>query len=197
MALVSAGRAWHNGAHIVEAGMNVHRRQFGIAAILAATLAATPLAAQQTTPPPATPPAVQDKEERHEGYYYPPITSRETYGPRSKRQPEATRTTRIAFATEISNKMISANYPPLYAIFAKGEDAEKLIIVAITDDYFGTLYRGRGLLAMLTAQARTTPIFTKFGVEDFFTFFDLAHMLGYKQITISDGKSYAHQITLK
>ena len=56
---------------------------------------------------------------------------------------------------------------------------------------------GHSFVQQLTAQARTTPIFTKFGVEDYFTFFDLAHMLGYKQITISDGKTYAHQVNLK
>lgn len=196
--------------------MHIRRATFGlIGAVLA--MAAVPSLAQQA-PPPATPPAVvqpatppatqpppaakvpaaaQNKEEGHDGYYYPPVTTRETYSARSKLQPEANRTTRIAFATEISNKMLSASYPPLYAIFAKGEQGEKLIIVAISDNYFGNLYRGRALLAMLTAQARTTPIFTKFGVEDFFTFFDLAFMLGYKQITISDGKTYTHQISLK
>lgn len=206
-------RRWQNGGLALEAIMQLRRRYFGFAVLTIGMMAAAPLTAQQTNPPPANPPAtqpatqpstqpatqpaVQNREERHDGYYYPPVSSRETYSPRSKRQPEATRTTRIAFATEISNKMISATYPPLYAIFAKGDDGEKLIIVAISDNYFGNLYRGRALLAMLTAQARTTPIFTKFGVEDFFTFFDLAHMLGYKQITISDGKTYTHQITLK
>jgi hypothetical protein len=34
-------------------------------------------------------------------------------------------------------------------------------------------------------------------VADSYTFFDLAKMLGFTEITVSDGVTYAHQITLK
>ena len=42
-----------------------------------------------------------------------------------------------------------------------------------------------------------TPIFQEYGVEDYFTFFDLAKMLGFVQITISNGRDFAHQVTLQ
>ena len=60
-----------------------------------------------------------------------------------------------------------------------------------------TLYRARGVLAQLTARARGTELFRKLAVEDFFTFFDLAWMLGFQRITVSDGLAYAHQIKLE
>jgi hypothetical protein len=45
--------------------------------------------------------------------------------------------------------------------------------------------------------ARSTPIFQDFGVEELFTFFDFAKMLGYSQITISNGRDFTHQVVLE
>jgi hypothetical protein len=95
---------------------------------------------------------------------------------------------------EITAGMLSRPHPPDYAMFVKGEDAEKLIIVALRDGVIDTLYRGRALLAQLTSVARATPFFRELGVEDYFTFFELARIVGFEQLTISDGESYAHQI---
>ena len=59
------------------------------------------------------------------------------------------------------------------------------------------LPEARALFANLTAVARTTPIFQEYGVEEFFTFFDFAKMLGYTQITISNGRDFTHQVFLE
>ncbi len=58
-------------------------------------------------------------------------------------------------------------------------------------------HRARAVFANLTAVARVTPIFQEYGIEDYFTFFDLAKMLGFVQITISNGRDFAHQVTLQ
>ena len=50
---------------------------------------------------------------------------------------------------------------------------------------------------MLTAVARTTEIFQQFRVENEFTFLDLCKMLGFDQLTISDGRSFSHQFTIE
>ena len=65
------------------------------------------------------------------------------------------------------------------------------------DDTYNTLYRMRALLAMLTARARTTPIFREYQVEDVFTFLDLLKLLGFRQITVTDGDRFAHQIRIE
>jgi len=93
--------------------------------------------------------------------------------------------------------MLRNPYPPEFAIFAKGEEGEKMIIVSMKADVFDTLYRMRGLLATLTAVARTTNMFQENAVEDYFTFFDLAKMLGFELITVSDGRAFAHQIVIE
>jgi hypothetical protein len=82
------------------------------------------------------------------------------------------------------------------AIFAKGAEAEKLIITALGPGRYDTLYRIRGLLALLTAEARQTPIFQDLQVEDVFTFLDLLGLLGFQQLTVTNGDNFAHRIEL-
>jgi hypothetical protein len=136
--------------------------------------------------------------DRHANYYYPKPAATETYKARAERLPEASRRSRIAFITHVMNEMIRKNpYPPPYAIFAKGAEAEKLIIVGLTGDSYDSLYRMRALLAVLTAVARATPLFKEERVEDYFTFLDLCKMLGFQLLTVSDGKAFAHQIKIE
>ena len=82
-------------------------------------------------------------------------------------------------------------------MFAKGDYAEKMIIVAVGDGAFDTLYRARALLAELSAVARLSPVFREYQVEDIFTYFDLLKLLGFERLTISDGKTFAHQVNIK
>ncbi|WP_420348915.1 molybdopterin-guanine dinucleotide biosynthesis protein A [Pelagibius sp.] len=136
-------------------------------------------------------------DDRHAGYYYPEPTSRETYQARSFTLPETSRKSRIAFVTGITSEQNKAPYPPTAAIFAKGSEAEKLIIVALDDGRIDTVFRARAIFAQMTAVARLLPVFSELGVEDFFTFFDLAKMLGFEQITISNGRDFAHQVMIR
>jgi len=131
---------------------------------------------------------------RHAGYYYPPPASKEVYTARSAILPEADRKLGIAFVTSITNQLAARHYPPTAAIFAKGEHAEKLIIIALEDGRIDTLFRARAIFANMTAAARVMPLFKQHGVESWFTFFDLAKMLGFEKVTISDGRDFAHQV---
>ena len=135
--------------------------------------------------------------DRHAGYYYPEPTSREVYEARSQTLPNADRATRIGFVTGIAKHIAEQPYPPQAVMFAKGTEAEKLIIVALVDGPIDTIYRARAVLANMTAAARLLPAFQEMGVQDWFTFLDLAHMLGFKQVTISDGRDFAHQLIIE
>jgi len=136
-------------------------------------------------------------EDRHAGYYYPPPSSEETYKARARALPEANRSLRLGFVTGVANELQQRPYPPTAAMFAKGAEAEKLIIVALEDGRIDTIYRARALFANLSAVARTTPIFQEYGVEELFTFFDFCKMLGFTQITISNGRDFTHQVILE
>lgn len=142
-------------------------------------------------------PSAGNAGDRHAGYYYPAPETREVYKARASTLPEANRRSRIAFVTGLTNRMLKNPYPPEFAIFAKGAEAEKLIIVSLRGGVYDTLYRMRGLLAILTAVARSTPLFQDNAVQAYFTFFDLAKMLGFEIITVSDGRDFAHRITLE
>ena len=99
--------------------------------------------------------------------------------------------------TGVAAMMAKRAYAPSYALFAKGGEAEKLIIVALSDGPLDTLFRARAVLAELTAFARTMPIFAEYGARDRYTFFDLAKILGFRQITLSDGRTFTHQVTIE
>jgi hypothetical protein len=136
-------------------------------------------------------------EDRHAGYYYPPPQTIETYQARTETLADSGKTRRIGFVVQLTRQMLHNPYPPDYAVFAKGDEAEKFLIVALKDGVIDTLYRARALLAMLTAVARGTPLFAKLGGEETLTFFDLLKILGFTQLTISDGDGFAHQVVIE
>ncbi len=135
--------------------------------------------------------------DRHAGYYYPEPESTEVYEARVPVLPGSDRTRRVGFVTVMTNEMLKNPYPPQFAIFAKGEAAEKLIITALNENTYNTLFRARGLFAMLTAVARGTQLFRDNPEAIRYTFFDLAHLLGFEQITFTDGVDFAHRIELR
>lgn len=143
------------------------------------------------------PPSAAVADDRHEGYYYPDVTSRETYTARSVTLPDSDRARRIGFIVGLTRQQLGQDYPPELAVFAKGEQAEKMIIVALNRNAISSLYQARGMLAQMTAVARSTEVFIQNRVEDTYTFLDLLKLLGYRQLTVSDGLSYAHQITIE
>jgi hypothetical protein len=135
--------------------------------------------------------------DRHEGYYYPTIKSRETYTSRAQELPDSDRQRRLSFVSLLSQQQAERPYPPRYAMFAKGEEAEKFILIGFEGSGINTIYRARALFAAMTNLARLTPLFQELQVDDLFTFFDLLKLLGFTQITVSDGDKFTHQITLK
>lgn len=131
-----------------------------------------------------------------DGYYYPVPQTEERYRPRVPLLPGTDRLTRVAFTTGLTQQMLASPSPPRFAIFPKGEDGEKLIIVAVQDGAYNTLYRLRALMAMLTAYARSSPAFENHPHPEKLTFLDLIYLIGFKQITLSDGREIAHRIIL-
>jgi len=142
-------------------------------------------------------PALAQEDDRHVGYYYPEPQTSETYTARVTMLPDSDRNRRIAFVTGLTKQMLAGQYEPSYAVFAKGDDAEKLIIVSFEDGRLNTIYRARALLAELTAVARLTPFFQQNTMAEQATFLDLLKLLGFSQLTVSDGDKFAHQITIE
>lgn len=136
-------------------------------------------------------------QEGHAGYYYPEPLTREEYVSRARAMVDANRSQRLQFTQGLTLAQLQRPYPPSFAIFAKGDEAEKMIIVSMSAGYADTLYRMRGFLAILTHIARESPMFVSFKVEEIFTFLDLLKLLGFEQLTVTDGDRFAHQILIK
>jgi hypothetical protein len=170
-------------------------RRIMLISVLLLPIAAASAAASEKPATPAA--AAKVPESQHEGYYYPKITSSEVYKARTKVLPKTSRHDRLLFLSATTQQQGAANYAPRYVMFAKGEEAEKLIIVGLDDETLGTIYRARALLAALSALARLTPLLREADLEDTLTFYDLVKAMGFTQITISDGRRNSHRITLQ
>ena len=137
-----------------------------------------------------------DEGDHHEGYYYPKPTSIEHYPARVYTLPESDRVRRQAFVIGLTKQLVGGQYAPSYAVFAKGNGSDKLIIVALADGQLNTIYRARALLATFTSVARSTSFFQQNTQPDESTFLDLLKLLGFKQVTISDGRDFTHQMII-
>jgi hypothetical protein len=55
----------------------------------------------------------------------------------------------------------------------------------------------RALLANLTAVSRVTPFFRENTLPEYATFFDLLKLLGFEQLTVTDGVALTHQVIIE
>ena len=129
-----------------------------------------------------------------EGYYYPPITSSESFARTLAEAPPAGREERIAFVTQFTREQLGLGYAPRFALLAKGGEAEELIIVALDDEVFRTLHRARAVMAQLSAPARMTEFFARNRVADVATFYDMLKLMGFRNLTLSDGVAWSHRV---
>lgn len=136
-------------------------------------------------------------EGRHEGYYYPPPNSEETYVARVESMPDASRRTRVAFVTGLTAQQSRSAYPPTYHLFAKGDGAQKFILVSVDRNKYSTLYQLRALLAAMTALTRNTPLFQDTAMPENLTFLDLCKLMGVEEIVVSNGDTVAHRINIR
>ena len=158
----------------------------------------TPPAAATASPAATKSPAeTGSPAERDAGYYYPPPQTREDYRSVATTLADSTRERRIGFVTGMTQEMLNNHFAPQFIMFAKGDEANKLIIVSVQDGAYDTLYRARALFAMLSAIARLTPYFKENAVSAVFNFFDLCKLLGFTEVTWSDGKALAHQVKIE
>ena len=162
-------------------------RQFRFAAAISCLLFASAFAAS----------AQEVSDDRHAGYYYPLPQTSETYTARVVTLADSDRVRRIGFVTGLTQQLLTTPYPPDFAVYTKGSEAEKMIIVSLSGNRYNTLYRMRGLLANLTAQSRLSTFFQENTLAEHATFFDLLKMLGFTQLTVTDGDAFAHQITIE
>ena len=134
--------------------------------------------------------------ERHIGYYYPEITSSEVFD-RVIRRPGSNKSVRVDFLTTLTQSQLAAPETPRFIFSAKGEGARDLILVALDDEVFRSLYRARAVLAQLTSSIRSSPLIVQQDLQTVATFFDLLQMLEFDSLVITDGTSWSHRVDFK
>jgi hypothetical protein len=141
--------------------------------------------------------AATSGEDRYIGYYYPKPTSTETFESTLQTIAGVDRPQRVQFVTVISQGTLQSAYRVPYAVFVKGEKADKLIVVGLQRGELDTVYRQRALLANMTTMARLSPFFQEHTVAEDATFFDLLKLLGFTSVTVTDGDKSTHQVIVK
>jgi hypothetical protein len=131
-----------------------------------------------------------------DSYYYPPVTSEELFSRKIIDNQQPGRAVRVGLMTQITKSQLAAPESPRFVVFAKGSKAQNMIIVALDDDVFKTLYRARAVLAQLTSSARGSEFFAN-NIQDYATWFDLANMLGFEDLVISDGETWSHRVVFE
>jgi hypothetical protein len=170
-----------------------------VAATCALLLAAASASAQTGKPVAATTakPAAAAKDDKYVGYYYPKPNTVETFESSMQTIANADRAQRVQFVTVMSQGTLQSAYRVPYAVFAKGEKADRMIIVGMQQGELNTIYRMRALLANMTTMSRLSPFFQERTVAEDATFFDLLKLLGFRDVTITDGEKLTHQVTIK
>ncbi len=128
-----------------------------------------------------------------DSYYYPPVNSEEVFARDLALVPIPRRAVRVGLITRITRTQLAAPESPRFVIFAKGDEAKHMIIIALDDQVFKTVYRARAVLAQLTTNVRNADFFTG-NIEDYATWFDLAKLLGFDDLVISDGATWSHRV---
>lgn len=167
------------------------------AALALGLLLAGAAAAQDKKPAKPAAAATTAGDDRYVGYYYPKPSAVENYESTLKTIDGVDRPQRVQFVTVISQGTLQSAYRVPYAVFVKGEKADKLIIVGLARGELDTVYRQRALLANMTTMARLSPFFQEHTVAEDSTFFDLLKLLGFSSVTITDGDKSSHQVTIK
>lgn len=147
-------------------------------ALLAALFLATSVAAQ----------------DRYVGYYYPEITSEETFDRVVRASQGAGKAVRIDFVNVLTTAQLEAPESPRFVFFTKGEAAKTLILVALDDDVFSTIYRARAIMAQLTVSVRKGGFFRTEELQYVATFYDLLQLMQFDELVISDGETWSHRV---
>jgi hypothetical protein len=130
-------------------------------------------------------------------YYYPAPNNIETYKARMRVNVNSSRSSRENIINMITDEFLNKPYPARVVIFAKGSQTKRIIIVSMVEGYLDTIYRARALLETMAPVVRRSPLFKEIKQEKILNFFDLLKISGFKRITVSDGKKFSYQVSLR
>lgn len=131
------------------------------------------------------------------GYYYPEVTSEEAFDRVIRSSGASSKAVRVDFVNRITSSQLKSPESPRFVFFAKGDDASTLILTALDDDVFSTIYRARAIMAQLTVSVRQNGFFQQQELQYLATFYDLLQLMQFDELMITDGETWTHRVTFK
>ncbi len=131
------------------------------------------------------------------GKYYPQVSSVETPDIRFGKMAGIGPQERQFFIDQVN---LAASTPgrtfPIVAQ-AVGENRETLVFVYLDADDTMTPYLALGILARLTSVTRFAPAIAEMGLSSEFDIYNMAAVLGFARIIVTDGRDFAHEASLR
>ena len=129
--------------------------------------------------------------------FYPTPKVIENYKSRRRVLTSTQNKTRIAFVNNILRAFIHRDAKERVFVFAKGKNAENMIIMDSVNGNLNTIFKVRAFIEVLPVLLRNSPIYRKFKNSEIPPFLDLAKMNGFKTVIFTDGDKYSFRFILK
>ncbi len=134
-------------------------------------------------------------EDSRVGYYYPEVSSEESFERVIRNGGPSSKAVRVDFINRITQAQLKSPESPRFVFFAKGDKATTLIMTALDDDIFSTIYRARAIMAQLTVNVRQNGFFKQEELQYVATFYDLLQLMQFDELMITDGETWTHRVS--
>lgn len=135
-------------------------------------------------------------ERTGEGTYFPAVSSVETPEIRFARVAGVGVQQRNVVVDQL-NLAVATNGGTLpIVVQAVGQDRSTLVFTYMNADSTMTPYIARGILARLSSLSRLLPVVNELGLSSEVDVYNVAVVLGFERIIVTDGRNFAHQANL-
>lgn len=131
------------------------------------------------------------------GIYFPTATSFEQPEIRFPTMPGVGPQQRQLFVDQLNVAAISPGLSMPAAVMAVGDGRKTLVFMHLGETGPTTPYMARAVLARLTSITRLSPEIANMGLSNQFDIYNMAAVLGFERIIVSNGRDFAHEATLK
>lgn len=136
-------------------------------------------------------------KDKYVGYYVADVASEESFDRVIRDAGQSSKAVRVDFVNQVTIAQLKEPESPRFVFFAKGNDASTLILTALDDEVFSTLYRARAIMAQMTVSVRQSGFFKQEQLEYVATFYDLLQLMQFDELLITDGETWTHRVNFK
>lgn len=131
------------------------------------------------------------------GRYYPPASSVEAPNILFEAMAGVGPKQRQFFADQINLAVSAPGRTVPIVAQAVGANNESLVFLYLGAEAPMTPYLARGLFARLTSITRAAPAITEMGLSSEFDVYNMAAVLGFGRIIVTDGRAFSHEANLQ